>query len=415
MARASEFYDELETRSAEEREGGLFANLPRQIRNAQQNAGAYARLLEGVDADQIHNRKALASLPVTRKAELIDLQKEHPPFGGFAALTSARLARVFSSPGPIFEPETARADYWRMARALFAAGFREGDLIHNTFAYHFTPAGFMLDSGAHALGCAVFPAGVGQTEMQVEAIATLRPQGYVGTPSFLKVILEKAKQSGADLSSMTKALVGGEGLPPSLRTEIGNHGVDVLQCYGTADLGLIAYESSAKEGLILDEGVIVEIVIPGTGEPVADGQVGEVVVTTLNPDYPLIRFATGDLSAIMEGPSPCGRTNLRMKGWMGRADQSAKVKGMFVHPSQVAELIKRHPEIVAARLVIQSEDNYDQMTLHCEVADTSMVGLNEKIAASVRDVCKLRGEVSLLAVGTLANDGKVIDDQRKFE
>ena len=322
MARASEFYDELETRSAEEREGGLFANLPRQIRNAQQNAGAYARLLEGVDADQIHNRKALASLPVTRKAELIDLQKEHPPFGGFAALTSARLARVFSSPGPIFEPETARADYWRMARALFAAGFREGDLIHNTFAYHFTPAGFMLDSGAHALGCAVFPAGVGQTEMQVEAIATLRPQGYVGTPSFLKVILEKAKQSGADLSSMTKALVGGEGLPPSLRTEIGNHGVDVLQCYGTADLGLIAYESSAKEGLILDEGVIVEIVIPGTGEPVADGQVGEVVVTTLNPDYPLIRFATGDLSAIMEGPSPCGRTNLRMKGWMGRADQS---------------------------------------------------------------------------------------------
>ena len=409
------FFDKLETRSPEEREGALFASLPDQIRNAQQNAPAYTKLLEGVDPDQIHNRKALAELPVTRKTALVALQKENPPFGGFAALGAETLSRVFSSPGPIFEPEARRDDYWRFARALFAAGFRQGDLIHNTFAYHFTPAGFMMDSGAHALGCAVFPAGVGQTDMQIEAMVSLRPQGYVGTPSFLKILLEKARDTGANLACLTKALVSGEALPPSLRKELATLGIDVLQCYGTADLGLIAYESYVKEGLILDERVIVEIVTPGTGTPVPDGQVGEVVVTPLNPDYPLIRFATGDLSAIMEGTSACGRTNLRIKGWMGRADQSAKVKGMFVHPAQVADVVRKHAEIVSARLVIESENNYDQMTLHCEVADVASSGLIAQVAGSVRDVCKLRCEVKLVEVGELENDGKVIDDRRTFE
>ena len=410
-----EFFDELETRSPEEREGALFAGLPRQIRNAKQYAPAYTEMLRDIDPDAIHNRKALAGLPVTRKSALVELQKEYPPFGGFAALGAGKLARVFSSPGPIFEPQTRRDDYWRLARALFAAGFRSGDLIHNTFAYHFTPAGFILDAGAHALGCAVFPAGIGQTDLQIETMTLLRPQGFVGTPSFLKVLLEKAKDRGSDISSLTKALVSGEALPPSLRDEINTLGVDVLQCYATADLGLIGYESPAKEGLILDEKIIVEIVTPGTGVPVTDGQVGEVVVTTLNPDYPLIRFATGDLSAIMDGTSPCGRTNLRIKGWMGRADQSTKVKGMFVHPSQVADVIRRHSEIVAARLVIESENNYDQMTLVCEVTDVTLSGLDERIAGSVRDVCKLRCEVDLLESGSLENDGQVIDDRRTYE
>ena len=411
----AKFFDELETRSPEVREGSLFANLPAQIRAAQQNAPAYTKLLEGIEPDDVHSRKALAELPITRKSALIVQQKENPPFGGFAALGTENLARVFSSPGPIFEPEARRGDFWRFGRALFAAGFHSGDLIHNAFAYHFTPAGFMVDSGAHALGCAVFPAGVGQTDMQIEAMAVLRPQGYVGTPSFLKVLLEKARDTGVDLCGLTKALVSGEALPPSLRQELSALGVEALQCYGTADLGLIAYESYVKEGLILDEGVIVEIVTPGTGSPVPDGQVGEVVVTPLNPDYPLIRFATGDLSAIMEGASACGRTNLRIKGWMGRADQSAKVKGMFVHPSQVADVVRRNAEIVSARLVIESENNYDQMTLHCEVEDVESSDLSEQIAGSVRDVCKLRCEVQLMETGKLENDGKIIDDRRTFE
>ena len=409
------FYDELETRSPQAREGALFASLPGQIDNARQHAPAYTALLKDVDPAAIYNRKALTELPVTRKSALIELQEIDPPFGGFATSSMSQLARVFSSPGPIVEPETRREDYWRLARALFAAGFRRGDLIHNTFSYHFTPAGFILDSGAHALGCAVFPAGIGQTDMQVQTMTRLRPQGYVGTPSFLKVLLEKARELGSDVSSLTKALVSGEALPPSLRVEINTFGVDVLQCYATADLGLIAYESPAKEGLILDEHIIVEIVTPGTGTPVADGQVGEIVVTTLNPDYPLIRFATGDLSAIMDGPSPCGRTNLRIKGWMGRADQSAKVKGMFVHSSQIAELVRRHDEIVAARLVIESENNYDQMILLCEVENVAMSGLGEQIAASVREVCKLRCEVDLIRTGELENNGKVIDDRRTYE
>ncbi len=301
-----------------------------------------------------------------------------------------------------------------MARALFAAGIRAGELIHNTFAYHFTPAGFMLESGAHALGCPVFPAGVGQTELQVQAISQLRPKAYVGTPSFLNIHLDKATELEADVSTLSKGLVSGEALPPSLRQQLSERGVAVLQCYATADLGLIAYESEAREGLIADEGVIVEIVRPGTGDPVEAGEVGEVVVTTLTPEYPLIRFGTGDLSALLAGPSPCGRTNMRIKGWMGRADQTTKVKGMFVHPSQVADVVRRHAEVVKARLVVESADNQDVMTLHCEVANAE-ASLAEAITLSIREICKLRGEVKLVDPGSLANDGKVIEDARSYE
>ena len=411
----TDFFDDLETRSPEEREAALFADLPGQLRHAQQHAPAYTEMLRDIVAEDIDHREALVTLPITRKSSLFELQRAKPSFGGFAALDVGEFARVFSSPGPIFEPQSRRDDFWRLARAMYAAGFRRGDLVHNTFAYHFTPAGFMVDSCAHALGCAVFPAGVGQTDLQVSAMVSLRPQAYAGTPSFLRVLLEKGKEVGADLSSLTKAWVSGGALPPSLRQDINSFGIDVLQTYATADLGLIAYESSAKEGLILDEEIIVEIVTPGTGTPVLDGQVGEVVVTTLNPDYPLIRFATADLSAIMDGVSPCGRTNFRIKGWMGRADQSTKVKGLFVHPSQVANVVERHREIAAARLLIESENNYDQMTLVCEVADVSMGGLSEQIAVSMREVCKLRCEVRLIALGSLDNDGKVIDDRRSYQ
>ena len=344
-------YDDLETRSPQTRERALLKALPAQIENAKQKTPAYAALFDAVSASSIDSRAALAGLPVTRKSALLERQAEAPPFGGFAATATGNLAHVFASPGPVYEPEARRDDYWRMARALFAAGFRSGELVHNTFSYHLTPAGFMLESGAQALGCPVFPAGTGRTELQVQTISQLKPPCYVGTPSFLNIILDKAAELAADVSSIEKALVSGEALPPSLRQALTDKGVSVLQCYATADLGLIAYESDAMEGMIIDEGVIVEIVRPGTGDPVDSGQVGEVVVTTLNPDYPLIRFATGDLSAVMEGASPCGRTNLRIKGWMGRADQTTKVRGMFVHPSQVASVLKRHPEALKGRLV----------------------------------------------------------------
>ena len=367
-----------------------------------------------MDPQKINSPAALAALPVTRKSALIEKQRAFPPFGGMATAAPGAMARVFSSPGPIFEPEGKTANYWRTARALFAAGFRAGDLLHNCFAYHFTPAGSMLESGAHALGCGVFAGGVGQTELQVEAIAALRPDGYTGTPSFLKIILEKARELGADVASLNKACVGGEALPPSLREALAELGVDTLQCYASADLGLIAYESSAREGMIIDEGVIVEIVRPGTGEPVPEGEVGEVVVTTFNRDYPLIRFGTGDLSAVLAGTSPCGRTNMRIKGWMGRADQTTKVKGMFVHPEQVAEVLRRHPEVIKGRLVVDREADIDVMTLHCEVA-SSEADLADALVVSLREVCKLRGEVELVAPGSLANDGKVIDDVRSYE
>lgn len=408
-------YDDLETRSPQARESALLAALPAHIEQAIRKAPAYGALLEKVRAEKIDSRAALAELPVTRKTELLERQAEAPPFGGFAATATGELGHIFASPGPIYEPEARREDYWRMARALFAAGLRAGELVHNTFSYHFTPAGFMLESGAHALGCPVFAAGVGQTELQVQAISQLSPSFYVGTPSFLNIVLDKAEELAADVSSIKKSLVSGEALPPSLRQRLAGRGVAVRQCYATADLGLIAYESEAMEGMIVDEGVIVEIVRPGTGDPVDAGEVGEVVVTTLNPDYPLIRFATGDLSAVMEGQSPCGRTNLRIMGWMGRADQTTKVRGMFVHPSQVAAVLGRHPEVSNGRLVVASVDNQDRMTLHCEIAEEASEELRTAISNSIRDLCKLRGEVNFSSPGSLANDGKVIDDVRSYE
>ncbi|MDX1435082.1 MAG: AMP-binding protein [Gammaproteobacteria bacterium] len=411
----SKFFDELETRNPEVRERALLDALPRQIAHARRNAPAYGAILADVDAQGVNTRAALAALPLTRKSDLVDRQAETPPFGGFAAVDVGALARVFASPGPIYEPEASREDYWRMARALYAAGFRRGELVHNTFSYHFTPAGMMLESGARALGCPVFPAGIGQTELQVETIARLRPSCYVGTPSFLNIILDKAVELGVDVASIARGLVSGEALPPSLRRELAAKGVDVLQCYATADLGLIAYESEAMEGMIVDEGIIVEIVRPGTGDPTEPGEVGEVVVTTLAPEYPLIRFATGDLSALMDGVSPCGRTNVRIKGWMGRADQTTKVRGMFVHPSQVAAVLARHSEICKGRLVIESVDNRDRMTLHCESLEPPPEGLGNAVAESVRELCKLRAEVVFVDAGSLANDGKVIDDQRSYE
>ncbi len=412
----SDYYDSREIRSPEERERDVFSELPGLLRHAKANASAYAELLAGIDPLEVRDRGALAALPVTRKSELARLQAAAPPFGGFAASDISELARVFLSPGPIFEPQAGRGDYWRVARGLYAAGVRRGDLLHNSFSYHLTPAGAMLESGAQALGCCVFPGGVGQTELQVAAMSRLKPRAYAGTPSFLDIILEKGAELGRDLSSLKKALVGGEALPPSLRSKLRHAGVEcVLQCYATAEAGLIAYESEAMEGMIVEEDVLLEVVRPGTGVPVAAGEVGEVLVTVFNPDYPLIRFATGDLSALMEGTSPCGRTNLRIRGWMGRADQTTKVRGMFVHPSQVAEVLRRHPEVARGRLVVGSAGHRDLMTLHCEVPGERSEALAAAIAASLRDVCKLRGEVRLAGAGTLANDGKVIDDVRSYE
>ena len=410
-----DYYDRLETQNKKARKEGLEESLPLQIAHAQNKSSAYAELLDGIDPNAITGRKTLTRLPVTRKSELSERQKKQSPFGGLTTVELASVVRIYQSPGPIYEPEARRPDYWRFARALFAAGFRKGELIHNTFSYHFTPAGFMLESGARALGCPVFPAGTGQTELQVKAIADLKPKGYVGTPSFLKIILDKAAELKVDVSSITKALVGGEALPPSLRDDFKKRGISVYQCYATADLGLIAYESPALEGMIADEGVLIEIVRPGTGDPVPEGEVGELLVTTFNPEYPLIRFATGDLSAILPGPSPCGRTNTRIKGWMGRADQTAKVKGMFVHPSQVADVIKRHPQILKGRLVIDQQNHNDIMTLQCETHEEANATLAQAIVQSIRDVCKLRGEVTFFAPGSLPNDGKVIDDTRTYE
>jgi phenylacetate-coenzyme A ligase PaaK-like adenylate-forming protein len=410
-----DYYDDLETREPEVRERALFAALPGQIAHARTHAPYFARLLKEVVPNEVRDRKALAKLPVTRKSDLITLQKENPPFAGMTAVATGTLGRVFSSPGPIYDPQGARGDFWRMGRALFAAGFRRGDLVHNTFSYHFTPAGMMMDLGAQAVGCAVFPAGIGQTELQVAAITDLKPDGYAGTPSFLKILLEKADELKANASSLKKALVSGEALLPPVREWLKARGIDVRQCYGTADLGLIAYETEPMGGLIVDEGVIVEILRPGTGDPVAEGEVGEVVVTTLCTEYPLIRFATGDLSAVAAGISPCGRTNTRIKGWMGRADQTTKVKGMFVHPSQVAQVVKRHAEIQKARLVVDHDaDKNDRMRLRCEVRSGNDL-LAQAITNTLRDVCKLRGQVEFAESGSLPNDGKVIEDLRKYD
>ena len=414
----SNFYDSLEQREPAVREAALLQALPAQIAHAQTAASAWATILQGVKASDINSRAALAALPVTLKYELLErqqAQRANDVFGGFSALRFGKtMPRVFASPGPIYEPEGVGKDYWRMARALYAAGFRAGELIHNCFSYHFTPAGSMMESGAHALGCSVFPGGTGQTEQQLQAMLELRPSGYSGTPSFLKILIEKAAESQTPLPFLSKALVSGEAFPPSLRDWLAERGMTAYQCYATADIGLIAYETSAREGLVLDEGVIVEIVRPGTGDPVAEGEVGELVVTTLNPDYPLIRFGTGDLTAVLTGMCPTGRTNQRIKGWMGRADQTTKVRGMFVHPGQVDQVVKRFPEVLKARLVVSGEMANDQMHLHVETAQASE-HLQAAVAQAVRDVTKLRTEVVFATPGSLANDGKVIEDARSYK
>jgi phenylacetate-CoA ligase len=411
----TEYFDELETRDPALREHQLFRALAEQLRNAKDHAPAHAETLKDIEPHAINDRAALARLPILRKSELIERQKQRhdqrDPFGGLTAVKTGALARIFASPGPIYDPEAARGDYWRLGRALYAAGFRRGEVIHNCFAYHFTPAGSMLESGAHAIGCAVIPAGTGNTELQARTIADVRPSGYVGTPSFLKIILDKGRELGTDMSSLKRALVSGEALPAALRAELSASGIAVLQCYASADLGLIGYESAPESGLIVEEWLIVEIVRPGTGDPVPTGEVGEVVVTTLNPDYPLIRFATGDLSAVMAGGAACGRTNMRLKGWMGRADQTTKVRGMFVHPSQVAEILARHREIARGRLVVDRDGANDTMILRCEIARAEQ-GLAERMAETIQAVTKLRGAVEFVAPGTLANDGKVIEDKR---
>lgn len=405
----NEHYDALETRSADAREAALAEALPRQVAHARAQAPHYARVLEGVDPSSVTDLARLALLPVTRKSALIAQQAEAPPFGGVVATPLGRLAHVFASPGPLYEPEGEGPDYWRYARALFATGLRAGELLHNCFAYHFTPAGMMLDGGARALGCPVFPGGTGNTEMQARVAAQLRPRCYSGTPDFLKTILEKGDELGLDLSSIRLGHVSGGAYLPSLRDWYAARGLTVLQSYGTADLGLVAYESPAREGLILDEGVVVEIVRPGTGDLLPDGEVGEVVVTTLNPHHPLIRFATGDLSAILPGRSPCGRTNRRIRGWMGRADQAAKVRGMFVRPEQVAEVLRDVPGVVKARLVVSLEGDRDVMLLRAEAAEA---GIASALEAALRARTKLRGMVEIVPPGSLPNDGKVIDDMR---
>jgi phenylacetate-CoA ligase len=413
-----EYFDRLETRPPKKRETELMDELPKLLAHAKRRAAGFARILQDVDPAKIKTRKALAALPVTRKSDLAALQKELPPLGGLNATPVEKLAKIFISPGPIFDPQGHGKDWWRTARALFAAGFRAGDRVANTFAYHFTPAGSMLESGALALGCTVVPTGTGQTEMQVAAIRELAINGFVGTPSFLKLIVEKADELKADISCLKNAHVGAEYLPPLVRKRLQDRGVRVSQSYASADLGLIAYESlmpdgTVNDGMILDEGLILEIVRPGTGDPVAEGEVGEVVITSFNKDYPLIRFGTGDLSAVLPGQSPCGRTNARIRGWMGRADQSTKVRAMFVTPRQVSDIARRHPEIVRARLVVEGEAGDDRMTLKCEVNERP-AGLSDAIVGSIRDVTKLRGEVELVSPGSLPNDGKVIEDLRKY-
>ncbi len=412
------FYDALETRSPEEREAALMAELPRVIAAAKEHAPAYRRLLAKVRPEDVTDRRALADLPLTRKSDLIEMQRRDPPFDGLNAAPIGSVARVFSSPGPIYEVEGRRPDFFRMARAMYAAGIRSGELIHVAFSYHLTPAGAMVDSAAQALGCPVIPAGTGQTELQLRTITDLKPNAYVGTPSFLKILLDRAAEQNSVLGSIKKALVGAEAFPAVLRSEFRHRGITALQCYGTADLGLIAYESIGPDGevcpgMVLDEGIIVELVQPGTGDPVPPGEVGEVVVTTLTSEYPLIRFATGDLSALLAGPSPCGRTNHRIKGWMGRADQTAKVRGLFVHPEQVAEIVRRHKSIIRARLVIERPASADQMSLHIEMGEPAeSVGA---IAESAQAVTKLRAEIVRVPEGSLPNDGKIIEDRRPVD
>lgn len=406
------YYDPLEIRDPAVREADLMEKLTRQVAHAKQASAYYARTLAEVDPAGCASRAALAALPLTRKRDLIELQKATPPFGGLNA-AGAHLRRVFASPGPIHELQGGEVDQWRFARVLYAAGFRPGDLIHNCFSYHFTPGAFLFEGGAHKLGCATFPGGIGQTEQQVEAMQSLRPAGYVGTPSFLKIIVDKAAAMGADISSLKTALVSGEALPGALRHSLKERGIRVRQCYATADIGAIAYETEIDAGMLVEEDALLEIVRPGTGIPVPEGEVGEVVVTTFNRDYPLIRFATGDLSAILPGVSACGRTNQRLRGWLGRADQTTKIKGMFVHPEQVAEIQARFPEIARMRLVVDNPDAQDRMVLHCEL-DGVPEGLSSRLLETLRERTKLRGEITFVACGGLPNDGKVIEDRRVY-
>jgi phenylacetate-CoA ligase len=403
-------YDSLETRDPAQREEDQFARLQNVLERALRAQG-WRRQLGGIDAKAITSRAALARLPVLRKPDLLALQKEAPPFGGFNVTPPGEMHRLLMSPGPIFEPEGAEEDFAGVARAMFAAGFREGQIVLNCFSYHLTPGAWMFEAGSRALGCAVIPGGTGNTEQQVAAIAHLKPNGYVGTPDFLKILLDAGAAAGRDMSSLRRGLVSGAAFPPSLRQELSGRGVEVLQCYAVAETGVIAYETSAREGLVVNEHLLVEIVRPGTGDPVDEGEVGEIVVTTFSPDYPMIRLATGDLSAIMPGGSPCGRTNMRIKGWMGRADQTTKVKGMFVRPEQVAEVAKRHPELGRVRLVVSREAEQDIMVLRAECGSVP-AGLTEAVAASLQSVTKLKGAVELVPPGSLPNDGKVIADER---
>lgn len=412
--REGEYFDVLETRDPEAREEGLMASLSAHVAQARAQAPYYARVLQHVDADQIASRSALAALPLTRKSDLVTLQAGRPPFGELIALPPGRLARIFVSPGPIYDPEAPGRDFFRFARALFASGLRSGQILHNTFAYHFTPAGAMMESGARALGSAVVPAGPGNLEQQARAVAHLRSHCYAGTPDFLKAILEKGEELGLDLSTLRRGHVTGGAYTQALRSWYAERGLVVLQSYGTADLGLVAYESEAREGMILDEHVLVEIVRPGTADPVPDGEVGEVVVTLLMPEYPLIRFATGDLSAVLPGQSSCGRSNTRIRGWMGRADQAAKVKGMFVRPEQIADLARRFPGVGRMRLVVDRAGDADTMTLRVE-AEGAAEGLAARLAETLQTVTKLRGEIEIHKPGTLPNDGRVIEDVRKVE
>jgi phenylacetate-CoA ligase len=406
----TDHYDALETREPAKREADLFARLPQVLRQAMA-APAYAERLKGVDAAEITSRAALARLPLLRKSDLPALHKAAPPFGGLVTGPPGSFGRLFTSPGPIFEPEVVQADPWRGARALFAAGFRPGDVVLNTFSYHLTPGGFIFDASARALGCAVIPAGPGNTEAQFELIEAYRPVGYSGTPDFLKILLDDAASAGRDISSIKRALVSGAAFPKSLQQEIKSRGVDAVQAFGTADLGIVAYESEAHEGMTVNEDLILEIVRPGTGDPVAEGDVGEIVVTSLDPHHPWIRLALGDLTAALPGPSRCGRSNMRIKGWMGRADQTTKIKGMFVRPEQIAEIGKRHPELGRLRLVVTRQGETDVMTLKAEVAGDH-TALREAVTATLRAVTKLGGTVDWVAPGSLPNDGKVIADER---
>jgi phenylacetate-CoA ligase len=407
---AGAHYDALETREPAARERALFARVPEAIAHAMRAPG-WARQFADVDPKSITSRAELARLPLLRKSDLLTLQKNDPPFGGFNVIAPGKAKRLHMSPGPIFEPEGQGADFGGAARALYAAGFRPGDIVHNSFSYHLTPGAYILEAGAHALGCAVIPGGIGNTEQQLDAIAHYKPTGYIGTPDFIKIMLDTAVKANKDASSIKRGLVSGAALPASLRAELASRGVAVVQCYAIAETGVIAYESDAQQGMIVNETTILEIVRPGTGDPVPDGEVGEVVVTSFNPDYPMIRLATGDLSAVMTGASPCGRTNTRIKGWMGRADQTTKVKGMFVHPAQIAEIARRHPGLGRVRLVVTREAEQDAMTLHAETSAAD-AGLAEALTETLQSVTKVRGAVKLVAPGSLPNDGKAIADER---